>query len=234
MDIEELSNYLNTEESKKVFKLLDRVIKSYGGDMLYQNMYLQSGCDFDYYFSPASNTNGLDIPESIKVYLENLFEKISEMDFINDIECDENYSNIDITFSTTKKSLSCNVDTYYISTRDYTESDEITDPEMIEVLKDWADRGYDEIKVDFSGGGDNGYIESNGYVDGGNSNIQIPASYEDFMYRMLQSYFGGWENNEGGQGTFTISINSNVIQLYMGLNEETPEGEEIFDIKIDY
>jgi len=234
MSTEELSNYLNQPESKKVFKLLSRILKSEGANRLYQNMYYNSGCDFDYYFSPVSNNGRIEMPESTKVYLENLYEKISNMDFIQEIECDENNSNIDITFNIDTKTLDCDVNTYYIITRDYSTSTEITDPEMIETLNDWANRGYDEIKVDFSGGGDDGYIESFGYVSGGNSDIEMPAAYEDFMYRMLSTQYGGWENNEGGQGTFTILINSQIIELYMGLNEENPEGETAFEIKIDY
>lgn len=234
MNTEELSNYLNQPESIKVFKLLSRILKSEGANRLYQNMYYHSGCDFDYYFSPTSNNGNIDMPERIKVYLENLYEKISEMDFIQDIECDENNSNIDITFNIDTKTLDCDVITYHTITRDYSTSVEITDPEMIETLNDWANRGYEEIKVDFSGGGDDGYIEDRGYVSGGNSDIQIPAAYEDFMYRMLSTQYGGWENNEGGQGTFTILINSQIIELYMGLNEESPEGESVFEIKIDY
>ena len=234
MSTEELSNYLNQPESKKVFKLLDRILRSEGSDILYQNMYYHSGCDLDYYFHPSGQKGSVDIPDSVRVYLDNLYEKITEMDFMNEIECDETSSSIDITFNVKTKTLECDVTTYHIVTSDYSTSVEITDPEMIENLNDWANRGYEEIKIDFNGSGDSGYIESTGYVSGGNSDIQIPASYEDFMYRMLSNQYGGWENNEGGQGTFTILINSQIIELYMGLNEESPEGGIAFKIEIDY
>ena len=44
---------------------------------------------------------------------------------------------------------------------------------------------------DGNGGGDDGYIENNGYVSGGNSDIEIPASYElyDTITTNISHYF---------------------------------------------
>ena len=54
MDAQELSNYLNEPQSKKVFKLLDRLIRSEGRKKLYQNIYYHLGCDLDWYFNPST------------------------------------------------------------------------------------------------------------------------------------------------------------------------------------
>jgi hypothetical protein len=233
MNAQELSNYLNEPQSKKVFKLLDRLIRSEGRKKLYQNIYYHSGCDLDWYFSPSTESGTLDIPASIANFLENLYQKISEMDFIDDIECGEDNSSIDIMFDTKDKTLSVDITTYFIASDTRFISKKIEDPEMIEILQSWKTEGRNEIKVDFSGGGDSGYIEDNGY-SGDITQIRIPASFEDFMYDMLNSSFGGWENNEGGQGQFVILIDEKTIELNCGLNYEDPQGENAFEIKIDY
>ena len=54
------------------------------------------------------------------------------------------------------------------------------------------------------------------------------------MYDMLNSDFGGWENNEGGQGQFVILIDEQTIELNCSLNYEDPQGSNELEIKIDY
>jgi hypothetical protein len=233
MDAQELSNYLNEPQSKKVFKLLDRLIRSEGRKKLYQNIYYHSGCDLDWYFNPSTESGNIDIPASISNFLENLYQKISEMDFMDEIECDETNNSIDIIFDVKEKTLSVDVVTYYMTSDTRFTSKKIEDPEMIEILQSWKTEGHNEIKVDFSGGGDSGYIEDNGY-SGDIDQIRIPASFEDFMYNMLNSDFGGWENNEGGQGQFVILIDEQTIELNCSLNYEDPQGNNELEIKIDY
>jgi len=64
------------------------------------------------------------------------------------------------------------------------------------------------LTIDYSGGGDSGYLE-----DSFNNGDSVPASVSDFCYDMLENRFGGWEINEGSQGNFEIDLDRKEITL---------------------
>jgi hypothetical protein len=51
MEISELRDYLETEVSKKMIKLLSKIMKSYNRERLYQTITIYNGDDVNYYFS---------------------------------------------------------------------------------------------------------------------------------------------------------------------------------------
>ena len=74
---------------------------------------------------------------------------------------------------------------------------------------------YPYATVDFHGGGDEGYIEDEMEVHSGDKpsvNIDSVPELQEFLYGML-SEFGGWENDEGSFGTFTIDSRAGIITL---------------------
>jgi hypothetical protein len=65
------------------------------------------------------------------------------------------------------------------------------------------ENNIDYLEVSYSGGGDDGYIEDDGYDDDGNQ-YRLSSDLEEFLYYKLNGNFGGWEMNEGSSGKFII------------------------------
>lgn len=89
------------------------------------------------------------------------------------------------------------------------------------------------LHVDFTGGGDSGYIEDNVEVvynndEVSNEDLSDFGLLENYMYEMLSDY-GGWEINEGSQGRFYVDVEDRLINLFFTWNEEVeyPEKEVI-------
>ena len=87
-----------------------------------------------------------------------------------------------------------------------------------------------EIKFDFNGGGDSGYIDDRGTTDFFGS-VEMPSQFEDFFYRMLND-FSGWEINEGSFGNFTIDMDLETIELDFSWNTEEQVRHKVYEEKI--
>jgi len=87
-----------------------------------------------------------------------------------------------------------------------------------------------EIKFDFNGGGDSGYIDDKGTTDFFGS-VEIPSQFEDFFYGMLND-FPGWEINEGSFGDFTIDMDLETIELDFSWNTEEQVRYKVYEEKI--
>ena len=73
------------------------------------------------------------------------------------------------------------------------------------------DNGIDDFVVKYSGGGDEGYIEDDGYDDEGNQ-YGLSDDLENYLYSKLNNSFSGWELNEGSDGKFIINRQTMVIE----------------------
>ena len=101
------------------------------------------------------------------------------------------------------------------------------------VFNDLKEKDIKYLYVDFTGGGDSGYIED--YVEVVNNNDEVSkenlsdvVGLEEYLYAMLEDY-GGWEINEGSQGRFHVNVEDRLINLVFTWNEEVeyPEKEVI-------
>jgi hypothetical protein len=89
------------------------------------------------------------------------------------------------------------------------------------------------IKFHFNGGGDSGYIDSEG-MNQDDETFDLPAGLEDYFYEMLNEDFGGWEINEGSQGNFTVDCSEEIIEMEIGINREENETNQIFRTVINF
>lgn len=126
-----------------------------------------------------------------------------------------------------------------IHTYSYYDTNYVTSEEEFDDISGSAKEEIDEFcsankmfKVSFAGGGDSGYIESDG-VNEDDERFDLPGGVEDVLYRMLSNY-GGWEINEGSQGDFTIDCNQKSIILEFGENFEASKSNDVFKSKINY
>jgi len=79
----------------------------------------------------------------------------------------------------------------------------------------------------YSGGGDDGSMDGN--FD--EINQQVPELMEDFCYDKLSRNFGGWENNEGGEGYFIFNFNDDTATLYHTENIEQNDSNTLFEVE---
>ena len=110
--------------------------------------------------------------------------------------------------------------TYY-DKDDYEEDDSMYDT-FIAVGKFLDEIRATSATVSYEGGGDSGYIESTYESEKGTGDV--PAKIENLCYSLLEEY-GGWEINEGSQGT--IVFTKDEIEVNHEWNTQDDYNEQI-------
>jgi hypothetical protein len=146
-----------------------------------------------------------------------LLNYVCENDLIRTPDVDDiNWQRIEIDLDCEDSTISVVLDYNYYDigdtetdTRSLEEEEENESlREVFDVLEDDPDIEDRILTIDYSGGGDSGYLE-----DSFNSGDSVPAVVSDFCYNMLENRFGGWEINEGSQGNFEIDLDNKEITL---------------------
>ena len=228
-----LEQFISNPENKQLFKLLHFWIKSEGGEFISADFYLNYG-NVESWFQPYFHGSfDPKIPEKLKNFFERLYNVVIENESLWDnLDWDNNH-NIGVKYTVKNQTLSIEDREQIMNTRDYGDEKEITDKEMIEEITKWKSEGIKVIKVDFNGGGDSGYIEERGWGDD-DIEVEMPASFNDLFYNMLEANYRGWEINEGSQGYFEVYTDDNLVQLSIGINEEDYENSVLFEKQIEF
>lgn len=234
--MEKIKKFLNTDENKKILKLLHFWIKSEGGRGFSMNYYVDEYGSTDSWFSPyfiGMNMSSQEVPNRFMNFLEEIFNIIVNDESILD-ELDSDFRHTVSIDYTTSDQLFEIIDTRYeLQTNNFFSESKIEDKEIIEELIKWKSEGNELVRVDFSGGGDSGYID--GQVYGNNSGrYNLPAGLEDFLYNMLEREHAGWEINEGAQGEFEINTTDYTVNLNCGINEEVSDSNDLLSFKIEF
>lgn len=166
-----------------------------------------------------SNNYSADIPPGLTPIFQKIWKYVQDEDLLNrvDDEYDINWERIEIKISCESGEISASYDYGYYAPGDssgteweYDENDD--DNEMIDELFKSLDETTPDsegnLYLDYNGSGDSGYIESNF-----NNRDSVPTEVEDWCYRQLENLHGGWEINEGSQGTFRFNVNDKFIEL---------------------
>jgi len=222
-----------TPDELKTLQLFAYYCRSYGSDSVYKTYYL-SDCSEDWeddkwYSSDVSG--GIDGYDRIDELIDKLVDDQSIINQFND--CDGS-QRIEVEIDCKEKTLIINAyETVYGTEpngNDYTLEDIESEygeesAKAVEELFNYLD-GRD-ARVDFSGGGDDGYIEDDMTVGG--EQEDIPKPIEELLYSMLNGNHAGWENNEGAQGSW--EFNSGDKTIFFDFNYNT---EEESNIGLDY
>jgi hypothetical protein len=165
---------------------------------------------------------------STPIPMDNILEKIVDENMVGDIE-DEESGQIAEPWGykmliTPEGNLTIEAIGTGYGDGDSESSEEELDESLLEEFKK---EGITEVHFDFNGGGDSGYIESEGTT---NNSTPVTASkdLEEVMYGMLENY-GGWEINEGSHGQFTINVEEGTINLIFIWHREFEFTEQIFE-----
>ena len=222
-----------TPEELKTLQLFAYYCRSYGADSVYRTYYL-SACSKDW---EDDRWYSRDVSGGIDGYdrIDELIDKLVDDESITDefTECDGS-QRIEVEIDCKERMLIINAyQTVYGS------EPRGLDYDLENIKEEYGENAANAVeelftylngrdaKVNFSGGGDDGYIEDDMIVDG--EQEDMPAAIEDLLYSMLNGNFAGWENNEGGQGSW--EFNSGDKTIFFDFNYNT---EEEVSVNIDY
>ena len=212
-----------TPEELKTLQLFAYYCRSYGADDVYQTHYL-SDCSSDWsddkWYSKQVRTS-IEGYDKINELITKLVEDESILDEFNN--CDGT-QRIEVEIDCKERILTIEAFETVYGTEPHGSIYDLGDIESefgeetlkaVEELFEYLNGG--EGRVDFSGGGDSGYIDDFMVIDG--DQVDIPARIEDMLYDMLNQY-AGWENNEGGQGSWIFYPQNKKIEFDFNYNTE--------------
>jgi hypothetical protein len=82
------------------------------------------------------------------------------------------------------------------------------DKEFINELKT---KYGNEILLTYEGGGDEGWI--NDFMETDKGEVRMDSLLEDISYNVIDLFHGGWENNEGSNGSILINLDDEDITI---------------------
>ena len=190
------------ERSKKKFKGFSLYLKNMKSvNEAYTTVYFYDGSTTpdsidDWY----SNTNNTSIKDKLGVNqtLEDIFTDSDLWDTLFDnVHEDINYSTVDVYIDVDEQKVW--FDAEYESYRSEDSSSEG------EISESWMEKleGRGVYTASYSGGGDDGSIHDDVEFDGDGDYNE--SEYKNYAYKILYDEYGGWENNDGGEGTITIN-----------------------------
>ncbi len=191
---------------KRYFQALMTFMRNLGVEKIWTEMTMD-GSYVDYWDQEFQGTkNGqyskVNIPKQFVKLVDTIIEKYGEEIWDgSQNEWGSEYYRVDVYFSLSDRNI--------IITSDIEEQKADTSSDEYDVIdnpsvQSFLDRNnIDYLEVTYSGGGDDGFIEDDGYDDNGNR-YRLSDDLEEFLYEKLNGNFGGWEINEGSSGKFII------------------------------
>ena len=188
------------------------------------------------YVSHFSNNYIADIPEGLLPILKKVVKYADSLDNLNNDIDDLSYQRIEIRIDSFQKEISVNHEFFYYG-RGEENSIDYDSKEDMEQFDRWMDNELKEVEVpsdgklrlDYDGGGDSGYIH-NEFQPTGDA---VPAGIEDWCYQQLELRFGGWEINEGSDGSFIFDFKNSVVTLNHTYNTEEHESDTLYEESFD-
>jgi len=227
-----------TPDELKTLQLFAYYCRSYGADSVYRTYYL-SACSKDW---EDDRWYSRDVSGGIDGYdrIDELIDKLVDDESITDefTECDGS-QRIEVEIDCKERMLIINAyQTVYGS------EPRGLDYDLENIKEEYGENAANAVeelftylngrdaKVNFSGGGDDGYIEDDMIVDG--EQEDMPAAIEDLLYSMLNGNFAGWENNEGAQGSWEFNSGDKTILFDFNYNTEEEESVDLEDYEIKF
>jgi hypothetical protein len=210
-----------SEEQLKTLKLFSYYCASHGAKTAILTVYLSEGgsvdCQDNHWYSETSTQ--IETYDKIDELIDYIFNETDLMDYYDY----DNSGTMEFEIDIEERKMTMTGWHREYSTEDsYKEwSDEDGD---FGDLKEDFDRFFEQMggetgKLSFDGSGDSGQLHDNIELSNGQS-MDIPSFIEMFCYDMLGEYYGGWEINEGSQGSFHIYPLKKLIELQFEQNVE--------------
>jgi hypothetical protein len=220
-----------TPEELKTLQVFAYYCRSNGADDVYTTYYL-SACSRDWedgiWYSNQIRT-------SIEGYdkIDDLIEKLVDDKLITDAftECDGS-QRIEVEIDCKERILSIHAYETVYGSEPHGSTYELEDiesefgEETLKAVEElFEELGDSYASVDFSGGGDSGYIDYFMIIIG--NQVDIPNLIEEMLYSMISRSFAGWENNEGAQGNWEFNPKDKTIFFDFNYNTEDEQSVDI-------
>lgn len=199
---------------KKYFEALLVYMRNLGVDRVWTEMTM-SGSHVDYWDQEFQATKNGDykkigLPKQFVKLFDTLVEKYGQEIWEgSQNEWDSEYYRVDINVSLPERKIIITSDIEEQTTDGSSDEYDVIEVPSVQSFLD--DNEIDNFEVSYSGGGDDGYIEDDGYDDEGNQ-YRLSDDLENYLYSKLNNSFGGWEINEGSSGKFIINRQTMEIE----------------------
>lgn len=208
-----------TEEELKSLKLFSYYVQSHGIKSGRIDVSIQE-CRIDWISELYGDGGGrAEIYAAIEEVITNILERNEIFNYLDDCE---NYAVATINIDCIEKTLEIELSETVRGSNEMSDSKEFDelDKSMITSLeKMFEESDSSTFEVAFYGGGDSGDIESRT-----SNGVDVDRNIENLLYDWLESFYGGWEINEGSQGRFIFEYEDKII--YLEFEENTEENEE--------
>ena len=222
-----------TPEELKTLQVFAYYCRSNGADDVYTTYYL-SACSRDW---QDDNWYSRQVSRSIEGYdkIDNLIEKLVDNDsIINQFNDCDGSQRIEVEIDCKERILSIHAYETVYGSEPYGSRYDLEDiesefgEETLKAVEELFELiNGREGRVDFSGGGDSGYIDDFMVIDGNQEDL--PRLIEDMLYSMINNNYGGWENNEGAQGSWLFDSSEKTILFDFNYNTEEEQS-----VNLDY
>jgi hypothetical protein len=95
------------------------------------------------------------------------------------------------------------------------EAKKLSDPAIVEELKSVYG---DSCNCTYDGGGDSGWVSDE--VRCSKGRLKLNEQLEHICYDLLELYYGGWEINEGSNGSIDFNFKDQTVELNHNQNVE--------------
>lgn len=208
-----------TEEELKSLKLFSYYVQSHAIKSGHIDVTIQD-CEIEWISELYGDDGGrAEMYAAIDEVITNILERNEIFNYLDDCG---NYAvatiNIDCIERTLEIELSETVSGYN-EMLDNKEFDELDESMITSLEKMFEKSDSPTFEVAFYGSGDSGDIESRT-----SNGVDVERNIENLLYEWLESFYGGWEINEGSQGKFIFEYENKII--YLEFVENTEENEE--------
>ena len=214
-----------TEEQQKILNAFSIYIQSYGSKKVHTSIEVDNYGEvyWEFYGWHGDNTSmTIDGYDAIDDLVRDV---VTESDIIGDyFGGDETRGHLTVYIDAIQKTITFTADVYVTSSDDVGgtfETDEISE-QMLNWMREMREtESYERATVQYQGGGDQGYMESDMEVNG-KPNYSYPRFVEDYLVDKVSAY-GDWYNNEGGQGSVHINFIEETITIQGEINYDDEE-----------
>jgi hypothetical protein len=199
---------------KKYFEALLVYMRNLGVDRVWTEMTMD-GSHMDHWDEEIQATKNGDykkigLPKQFIKLFDTLVEKYGQEIWDgSQNEWDSEYYRVDINVSLSERKIIITSDIEEQTSEGSSHEYDVIEVPSVQSFLD--ENEIDDFEVSYSGGGDDGYIEDDGYDDEGNQ-YRLSDDLENYLYRQLNNSFGGWEINEGSSGKFIINRQTMEIE----------------------
>lgn len=228
-----------SQEQKKYLRRICRYLGSLGMDEGTIEIDLGDNGEFNpstidwNYITHFVNNFSAEIPAELTEILKLFCNYIYKNDLIEEITLDSgtlNYDRLEIKIDCDDKSISFSRDYGYYDVGDtYGTTHEADDDDKVEqifnqLINDNLISDGEVLTLRYNGSGDSGFVD--GTFD---NNKDVPSYLKNWCYEILEANYGGWEINEGSDGSFELDMDNRIIHHYHSYNEEKNEYDTILE-----